>query len=437
MSTIINEIRAREILDSRGNPTVEVDVRLSGGALGRASVPSGASTGIHEALELRDGDPKRYGGKGVLKAVGNVNHIIAPKFLRVDAASQSALDEALLKLDGTPNKSLLGANALLGVSMAAAHAVAAANILPLYRHLNPDAQLMPVPMMNVLNGGRHADSNVDMQEFMIVPIGATSFPEAVRMGAEVFHSLAAVLKKRGYSTSVGDEGGFAPNLRNNEEPLELIMEAIVAAGYEPASQVALALDPASSEFYQDGRYVFARSDNKARDAEQMVRFYGDLLGRYPIISLEDGLAEDDWPGWQLLTRELGARTQLVGDDIFVTNPERLQRAISEGVGNSILIKLNQIGTLTETLRTIAMAHKAGYTAVVSHRSGETEDTTIADLAVATGAGQIKTGSMSRGERTAKYNRLLRIAEELGDRAVYHGAAAFKRADGTAARQVER
>jgi enolase len=296
---------------------------------------------------------------------------------------------------------------------------------------------MPVPMMNVLNGGRHADSNVDMQEFMIVPVGAASFPEAVRIGAEVFHSLAAVLKKNGYSTSVGDEGGFAPNLRNNEEPLELIMEAIVAAGYRPGVQVALALDPASSEFYEDGHYVFARSDKKTRDAEQMTRLYADLIGRYPIISLEDGLAEDDWEGWQLLTRELGSRTQLVGDDIFVTNPERLQRAISERVGNSILIKLNQIGTLTETLRTIEMAHKAGYTAVVSHRSGETEDTTIADLAVATGAGQIKTGSLSRGERTAKYNRLLRIAEELGDKAVYPGASVFKLTGGAPAPQVPR
>ncbi len=425
MSTIISEIRAREIIDSRGNPTVEVDVRLSNGALGRAAVPSGASTGAHEALELRDGDPKRYGGLGVLKAVGNVNDIIAPKFIRVNAASQTALDEALLKLDGTPNKAVLGANALLGFSLAAAHAVAAASGVPLYRHLNPDAHVMPVPMMNVLNGGKHADSNVDMQEFMIVPLGARNFPEAVRMGAEVFHSLARVLKKHGYSTNVGDEGGFAPSLRNNEEPLDMIMEAIMQAGYQPRSQIAIALDPASSEFYEDGRYVFARSDKKARDAEQMTRFYAGLLDRYPIVSIEDGLAEDDWNGWQMLTQELGLRTQLVGDDLFVTNPERLQRGISEGVGNSILIKLNQIGTLSETLRTIDIAHKAGYTTVISHRSGETEDTTIADLAVAAGAGQIKTGSMSRGERTAKYNRLLRMAEELGQRAVYPGAGAFK------------
>ncbi len=426
MSTIINEIRAREIIDSRGNPTVEVDVRLSGGALGRAAVPSGASTGAHEALELRDGDPERYGGLGVLKAVTNVNDIIAPKFVRVDAASQAAIDEALLKLDGTPNKAVLGANAILGFSLATAHAVAAANGLPLYRHLNPESRVLPVPMMNVLNGGKHADSNVDMQEFMIVPVGARSFPDAVRMGAEVFHTLARVLKRHGYSTNVGDEGGFAPSLRNNEEPLEVIMEAIMQAGYQPATQIAIALDPASSEFYENGRYVFARSDQKARDAEQMIRFYADLLDRYPIVSIEDGLAEDDWNGWQMLTAELGARTQLVGDDLFVTNPERLERGIAERVGNSILIKLNQIGTLTETLRTIDIAHKARYTTVISHRSGETEDTTIADLAVASGAGQIKTGSMSRSERTAKYNRLLRIAEELNGQAMYPGITAFRR-----------
>jgi enolase len=425
MSTIISEIRAREIIDSRGNPTVEVDVRLSDGALGRAAVPSGASTGTHEALELRDGDPKRYGGLGVLKAVGNINDIIAPKFVGVNAANQATIDDALLKLDGTPNKAVLGANAILGFSLATAHAAAAANGMPLYRHLNPEAHVMPVPMMNVLNGGKHADSNVDMQEFMIVPLGAHDFSDAVRMGAEVFHSLARVLKKHGYSTNVGDEGGFAPSLRNNEEPLEMIMEAIMLAGYQPGTQIAIALDPASSEFYEEGRYVFARSDKKVRDAEQMTRFYADLLDRYPIVSIEDGLAEDDWKGWQMLTRELGSRTQLVGDDLFVTNPERLHRGIAEAAGNSILIKLNQIGTLSETLRTIDIAHKAGYTTVISHRSGETEDTTIADLAVAAGAGQIKTGSMSRGERTAKYNRLLRIAEELGQRAMYPGASVFK------------
>ena len=427
MSTIISEIRAREIIDSRGNPTVEVDVRLSSGALGRAAVPSGASTGAHEALELRDGDAKRYGGLGVLKAVGNVNDIIAPKFNRMNVASQAAIDDALLKLDGTPNKAVLGANATLGVSLATAHALAAEGGVPLYRHLNPDAHLLPVPMMNVINGGKHADSNVDMQEFMIVPFGARNFPDAVRMGAEVFHALARVLKKNGHSTNVGDEGGFAPSLQNNEEPLEMIMEAITHAGYQPATQIAIALDPASSEFYEDGRYVFARSDKKARDAEQMIHFYAELLDRYPIVSIEDGLAEDDWKGWQMLTRELGSRAQLVGDDLFVTNPERLERGIAQGAGNSILIKLNQIGTLTETLRTIDIAHKAGYTTVISHRSGETEDTTIADLAVATGAGQIKTGSISRGERTAKYNRLVRIAEELGQRAVYPGVGAFKRA----------
>jgi len=437
VSTIISEIRAREIIDSRGNPTVEVDVRLSGGALGRAAVPSGASTGAHEALELRDGDAKRYGGLGVLKAVRNVNAIIAAQFNRMNVASQAAIDDALLKLDGTSNKAILGANATLGFSLATAHALAVEGGLPLYRHLNPDAHLLPVPMMNVLNGGKHADSNVDMQEFMIVPLGAHNFPDAVRMGAEVFHALARVLKKHGHSTNVGDEGGFAPSLRNNEEPLEMIMEAITHAGYQPATQIAIALDPASSEFYEDGRYAFARSDKKARDAEQMIRLYADLLDRYPIVSIEDGLAEDDWKGWQMLTRELGSRTQLVGDDLFATNPERLERGIAEGAGNSILIKLNQIGTLTETLRTIDIAHKAGYTTVISHRSGETEDTTIADLAVATGAGQIKTGSMSRGERTAKYNRLLRIAEELGHRAVYAGVSAFKQAGQPAPQEMAR
>ena len=425
-STEIAEIKARVILDSRGNPTIEVDVRLRGGALGRAAVPSGASTGVHEALELRDGDAKRYGGKGVLKAVANVNRTIADKLKGADAANQSALDRALIELDGTANKSKLGANAMLGVSLAAAYASAAANGVPLYRYLNPDARVMPVPQMNVVNGGRHADSSVDMQEFMIVPAGAGNFAEAIRMGAEVFHALAAVLKKRGHSTNVGDEGGFAPNLKSNEEPIEVILEAIAKAGYRPGIDVSLALDPASSEFYEDGKYVFARSDKGARSAEQMVEFYAGWLKKYPIVSLEDGLAEDDWAGWKILTRELGAKTQLVGDDIFVTNPKFLKRGIDEHVANSILIKLNQIGTLTETLATIEMARTAGYTSVISHRSGETEDTTIADLVVATGAGQIKTGSMSRGERTAKYNRLLRIAEELGAKAQYPGAAAFKR-----------
>ncbi len=428
--TDIAEIRAREIIDSRGNPTIEADVRLAGGARGRAAVPSGASTGVHEALELRDGDPRRFGGKGVTRAVANVNGRIAAALRGTDAAEQRALDQRLIALDGTENKSALGANAMLGVSLAAAHAAAAAAGVPLYRYLNPGASVMPVPMMNVLNGGKHADSSVDMQEFMIVPLGAPTFAEAIRIGAEVFHALAGVLKQRGQPTNVGDEGGFAPNLRNNEEPIEVILEAIAKAGYRPGADVALALDPASSEFYESGRYVFARSDKKSRDAEQMVRLWADWLERYPmIVSLEDGLAEDDWAGWQTLTRELGGRVQLVGDDLFVTNPQRLERGIRERAGNSILIKLNQIGTLSETLDTIEMARAAGFTCVVSHRSGETEDTTIADLAVATSVGQIKTGSMSRGERTAKYNRLLRIAEELGGRASWPGASAFRRGGG--------
>jgi enolase len=432
--TEISGIRAREILDSRGNPTVEVDVLLSGGALGRAAVPSGASTGVHEALELRDGDAKRYAGKGVLNAVRNVNETIARALKGSDAANQAALDAALIKLDGTDNKSKLGANAMLGVSLAAAHAAANARGLPLYRNLNSAAHVMPVPMMNVVNGGRHADSSVDMQEFMIVPVGAPTMGEAIRMGAEVFHALAAVLKKRGHSTNVGDEGGFAPSLKSNEEPIEVILEAIAKAGYRPGADVSIALDPASSEFFDDGKYVFARSDKRARTAEQMVEFYAAWIAKYPIVSIEDGLAEDDWAGWKILTSELGAKTQLVGDDIFVTNPKRLARGIDERVGNSILIKLNQIGTLTETLATIEMARAAGYTSVISHRSGETEDTTIADLAVATGAGQIKTGSMSRGERTAKYNRLLRIADELGAKAQYPGASAFKRGPGAGPRK---
>ncbi len=423
----ISDIVAREILDSRGNPTIEVDVRLEGGALGRAAVPSGASTGVHEALELRDGDKRRFGGKGVQRAVANVNTTIVAKLKGADAADQKAVDEALIALDGTPNKSKLGANAILGVSLACAHAAAAARGLPLYRYLNPDAHILPVPMMNVLNGGAHADSSVDMQEFMIVPQGAPSFAEAIRAGSEVFHALAAVLKKNGHSTNVGDEGGFAPSLKNNEEPIEMILQAIANAGYKPGADVALALDPASSEFFDKGKYVFSRSDKSSRDAAAMVQFYGGWLAKYPIVSIEDPLAEDDWAGWQLLTRELGAKVQVVGDDIFVTNPERLARGIKEKTANSILIKLNQIGTLTETLATISMARAAGFTCVISHRSGETEDTTIADLAVASGAGQIKTGSMSRGERTAKYNRLLRIAGELGARAVYPGASAFKRA----------
>jgi enolase len=423
--TEIARIKAREILDSRGNPTIEVDVYLESGAMGHAAVPSGASTGVHEALELRDGDAKRFGGKGVRKAVANVEGAIARALMGADALDQKSIDQKMIALDGTENKSKLGANAMLGVSLATAHAVAASRGIPLYRHLNSNAHVMPVPMMNVLNGGRHADSNVDMQEFMIMPVGADNMADAIRMGAEVFHALAAVLKKRGHSTNVGDEGGFAPNLKSNEEPIEVILEAIVNAGYRPGADVALALDPASSEFYEDGKYVFARSDKSARNAKQMIEFYEGWIRQYPIVSIEDGLAEDDWAGWKMMTRELGSRVQLVGDDLFVTNPKFLKRGIQEHTANSILIKLNQIGTLTETLTTIEMARGAGYTCVISHRSGETEDTTISDLAVATGAGQIKTGSMSRGERTAKYNRLIRIAEELGATAKYPGASAFK------------
>ena len=423
--TEIAEVKAREILDSRGNPTVEVEVHLQSGAKGRAAVPSGASTGVHEALELRDGDPTRYGGKGVLKAVANVNRDIASALRGMDASHQGELDARMIELDGTENKSKLGANAILSVSLAAAHAAANAESVPLYRYLNPDAKVLPVPMMNVVNGGKHADSSVDMQEFMIVPHGAPTIAEALRMGAEVFHALAAVLKKRGQSTNVGDEGGFAPNLGNNEEPIQVIMEAIVKAGYKPGEQVSIALDPASSEFFEDGIYVFARSDKKSRSAEEMVQLYSELVGRYPIVSIEDGLAEDDWNGWALLTKELGSRVQLVGDDLFVTNPSRLKHGIEAKTANSILIKLNQIGTVTETLEAIEIANAAGYTSIISHRSGETEDTTIADFAVATGAGQIKTGSMSRSERVAKYNRLIRIGEELGSRAVFPGKSVFK------------
>src|SRR6267154_163059 len=416
--TEIVQIKAREILDSRGNPTIEVDVHLGGGAMGNAAVPSGASTGVHEALELRDGDAKRFGGKGVRKAVANVEGAIARRLKGIDALDQKSLDNMMIALDATENKSKLGANAMLGVSLAAAHAAAASQRVPLYRYLNSGAHLMPVPMMNVVNGGRHADSNVDMQEFMIVPVGADNMADAIRMGAEVFHALAAVLKKRGHSTNVGDEGGFAPNLKSNEEPIEVILEAIAKAGYRPGADVSLALDPASSEFFENGKYVFARGDKSARSAEQMVEFYAAWLKKYPIISLEDPLAEDDWAGWKILTREIGAKTQLVGDDIFVTNPKFLKRGIDEHVANSILIKLNQIGTLTETLATIEMARAAGYSSVISHRSGETEDTTIADLAVATGAGMIKTGAPARSDRVAKYNRLLFIEAELGEAAVY-------------------
>ena len=424
--TSIAAITAREILDSRGNPTIEVGVALHDGSRGVAAVPSGASTGSHEAHELRDGDPRRYGGKGVLKAVANVNSVIAPKLRGMDAGAQAEIDRTLIELDGSPNKSHLGANAILGVSLAAAHAAAAARKLPLFRYLAADANLLPTPMMNILNGGRHAESGVDFQEFMVVPAGTSKFAEALRMGTEIFHALAAVLKARGYSTTVGDEGGFAPSLRNNEEPLELISEAIVKAGYQPGRDAWIALDPATSEIYADGKYVFARSGGQTRDAEGMIRLYSEWAGRYPIISLEDGLAEDDWAGWEMLTAELGGRLQLVGDDIFVTNPAIIRRAIARQVGNSVLIKLNQIGTLSETLEAMRLARDAHYSCVISHRSGETADTTIADLAVATGAGQIKTGSACRGERIAKYNRLLAIEAELGARARFAGRGAFAR-----------
>ncbi len=422
----IQNVTAREILDSRGNPTVEVDVRLRGGALGRAAVPSGASTGEHEALELRDGG-KRYKGKGVRKAVENVNRTIGPKLRGRDASQQDAIDRFMIDLDGTPTKRRLGANAILGVSLAVAKAAAAAAGEPLYRYLGGrKAVTLPVPMLNILNGGAHADSSVDLQEFMVVPVGARTFAEGLRMGTEVFQTLKGVLAARGYVTAVGDEGGFAPRLPSNENAIELILEAIEKAGYKAGRQIALALDPAASEFYDDGAYVFRKSDGSRRSSGGMVDFFADWTRKYPIVSIEDGLAEDDWDGWGALTKRLGKRVQLVGDDLFVTNSARLQRGIDSRVGNSILIKLNQIGTLTETLETIALAKRAGYTTVISHRSGETEDSTIADLAVAVNAGQIKTGSPCRGERTAKYNQLLRIEEMLGKRAAYLGKAAFKR-----------
>ena len=422
----IESVRAREILDSRGNPTVEADVVVEGGARGRAAVPSGASTGEHEALELRDGEKSRYLGKGVRKAVENVNATIAPRVKGRDAADQAGLDRFLCELDGTPTKSKLGANAILAVSMAAARAAAAAKGLPLYRYLARDGgNVLPVPMMNILNGGAHADNSVDPQEFMVMPVGATSFREALRMGAEIFHNLKSVLKKRGYSTAVGDEGGFAPNLKSNEEALEVILEAIKAAGYKPGEQVALALDPAASEFFENGKYVFKKSDKSVRSPDEMVKFWAEWVRQYPIISIEDGLAEDDWAGWKIMTRELGQKIQLVGDDIFVTNTGILARGIKEGIANSILIKLNQIGTVTETIEAIEMARQAGYTAIVSHRSGETEDAFIADFVVAMGTGQIKTGSASRSDRVAKYNQLLRIEEELGSEAKFLGRAALK------------
>jgi len=413
----ISKVKAREILDSRGNPTIEVDALLSDGTLGRAAVPSGASTGEHEALELRDGDKARYGGKGTLKAVANVDDAIAPKVKGMDPFKQKELDKFMIGLDGTPTKSKLGANAILGVSLAVARAAANSKGLPLYRYLGgTKAVTLPVPLMNIINGGLHADNSLDLQEFMIAPIGAANFHEALRMGAETFHNLKSILKKRGDSTAVGDEGGFAPNLKANEEALELIVQAITAAGYKPGKDISIALDPASSSFFKDGKYVFKAEG--AKSADDMIRMYAGWIDKYPIVSIEDGLAENDWSGWKAMTKELGAKIQLVGDDLFVTNVKFLKKGIEEGCANSILIKVNQIGSLTETLDTISLALKNGYTAVISHRSGETEDTTIADLAVATNVGQIKTGSLCRSERIAKYNQLLRIEEELGKRAVY-------------------
>ncbi|CUS83799.1 phosphopyruvate hydratase [Candidatus Kryptonium thompsonii] len=426
MSTTIVDIQAREILDSRGNPTIEVDVYLESGAMGRAAVPSGASTGENEALELRDGDPKRYLGKGVLKAVENVNNIIADELEGWDAFDQVGIDRFLIQLDGTPNKSRLGANAILGVSLAVAKAVANHLGIPLYRYIGGvNAKVLPVPLMNILNGGKHADNNVDIQEFMIAPVNAPSFSEALRIGVEVFHFLKSVLKSKGYNTAVGDEGGFAPNLKSNVEAIEVILEAIEKSGYKAGVDVYLALDCAASEFYQDDKYVFFKSDKSQKTSEQMVKFYEELVKQYPIISIEDGMSEHDWEGWKMLTEALGDKVQLVGDDIFVTNIEIFSKGIESGIANSILIKLNQIGTLTETLDCIELAKKNGYTAIVSHRSGETEDTTIADLVVATNVGQIKTGSASRTDRIAKYNQLLRIEEELGEDAVFAGLRAFK------------
>ncbi len=426
MSEII-AVKSREILDSRGNPTVETEVMLDSGFMGRAAVPSGASTGSREALELRDKDPNRFLGKGVLKAVENVIDEIAPKIIGMDARDQVILDRLLIALDGTDSKSRLGANAILSVSMAAARAAALECDLPLYRYLGGvSGHILPVPLMNVLNGGAHADNNLDIQEFMIVPAGASTFKEALRMGAEVFHNLKKVLKSKGLNTAVGDEGGFAPNLGSNEEAMEVLMNAIEAAGYEPGKDVFIALDAAASEFYKDGSYNLKAEDKPSKSTDEMVDFYENLASRYPLISLEDGMAEGDWEGWRKLTQRLGKKVQIVGDDVFVTNTAILSKGIARGVANSILIKLNQIGTVTETLEAVNMAFKARYTAVISHRSGETEDTFIADLAVATGAGQIKTGSLSRTDRIAKYNRLLRIEEELGESARYPGPAAFSR-----------
>jgi enolase len=425
--TTISKVFGREILDSRGNPTVEADVYLTDGSMGRAAVPSGASTGEHEAVELRDGDKARYLGKGAQKAVAHVNGEIAAALHGKDAAQQSEIDGIMIALDGTGNKGRLGANAILAVSMAAARAAAVAQRTPLYRYLGgAGASILPVPMMNIINGGAHADNSVDVQEFMIAPFGATKFSESLRMGVEVFHTLKKVLAKKGYSTAVGDEGGFAPMLKSNEEAIESVLEAITQAGYQPGEQIGICLDPASSEFYQDGKYVFKKSDKSQRTSEQMVEYWANWVRQYPaLVSIEDGMSEEDWKGWKLLTDTLGKKIQLVGDDIFVTNPEIFQRGIDQGIGNSILIKVNQIGTLTETLAAMRMAANAGYTSVVSHRSGETEDPFIADLAVATGAGQIKTGSASRTDRIAKYNQLLRIEEKLGAAAQFPGRKAFR------------
>lgn len=422
--TTIYSVHAKEVLDSRGNPTVEVEVILESGSWGRAIVPSGASTGAHEAVELRDQDKERFMGKGVLKAVQNVNEIIAPKLEGMDASDQVEIDRTLIELDGTPNKGRLGANAILAVSMAVARAAADEMDIHLYNYLGGfNAKVLPVPMMNILNGGEHADNNVDIQEFMVMPVGANTFREGLRMGTEVFHTLKAVLKEKGLSTSVGDEGGFAPNLSSNEEALQTIMEAVKRAGYEPGADIVFALDVASTELYKEGSYHL-EGEGVTRTAEEMIAYYEEMVEKYPIVSIEDGLAEDDWDGWKQLTQRLGHKVQLVGDDLFVTNTERLREGIEKGVGNSILVKVNQIGTLTETFDAVEMAKRAGYTAVISHRSGETEDTTIADIAVATGAGQIKTGAPSRTDRVAKYNQLLRIQEELNKCAEYPGKGAF-------------
>jgi len=424
MTTII-DVHGRQVLDSRGNPTVEVEVRLESGAEGRAIVPSGASTGTREAVELRDGDPKRYQGKGVLKAVRNVNKVIAPKLIGLDATEQSYLDGVLIGLDGTENKGKLGANAILGVSMAAARAAAEACGLPLYQYIGGiGGRTLPVPMMNILNGGSHADNNVDIQEFMVMPVGASSFAEALRMGVETFHHLKKVLKGKGLNTNVGDEGGFAPLLSSNAEAIEVILEAITKAGYKPGREIGIALDSAASEFGEKGKYVFRKSDGSKKDAEGMVKFYEDLCRQYPILSIEDGFSEDDWNGWKLFTRAMGKKIQIVGDDVFVTNPKILRKGIEEKAANSVLIKLNQIGTVTETIDAVEMAKRAGWTSVVSHRSGETEDTTIADFVVGLNIGQIKTGSASRTDRIAKYNQLLRIEEELGPAARFMGRGVF-------------